>query len=228
MHTGADMMKKFLRDNGLSLVLCAAFLVFWMAQSWFGYLTYAEERREHGLEAPAFGAYIGSSHFWQATSENWESEFLQMGIYVFFASFLYQRGSAESKDPDKSEDCDEAVEAHAHDEGAPTILQKGKALRWLYQYSLGLCFLALFLVSFCLHAFSSYVLAGEEAAQHGRPTPGFWSHMSEPQFWFESMQNWQSEFLAVFAIVVLSIWLRHHASPESKCVWTPHAKTGKS
>lgn len=221
-------MKKFLRDNGLSLVLLALFLLFWAMQSWAGYLVGVKEKADHGRVTDSFTEYLCSGHFWQATAENWESEFLQMGVYVFFASFLFQRGSAESKDPDEHEGCDDPVERHAGDPGAPAALRKGKVIRWLYQYSLGLAFLLLFLLSFIMHARSGYALYREDALQHSESPGTFWEYTRNAEFWFQSMQNWQSEFLAVLAIVVLSIWLRHHASPESKCVWAPHSTTGKA
>ena len=220
-------MKKLLRNNGLSLVLFSLFLAFWALQSWAGYLVDQKERSKHGQAPTGYAVYLCSGHFWQATGENWESEFLQMGIYVFFSSFLFQRGSAESKDPDKGSDCDEPVERHANDPGAPAALRKGKAVRWLYQYSLGLAFLLLFVVSMVLHARGGYDLHKEEALRNGEPPGSFGQFLADAEFWFQSMQNWQSEFLAVFSIVVLSIWLRHHASPESKCVWASHHKTGK-
>lgn len=221
-------MKKFLRNNSLSLVLLALFLLFWGLQSWTGYLVDVREKAEHGQAAESYTEYLCSGHFWQATAENWESEFLQMGVYVFFSSFLFQRGSAESKDPDKHEECDDPVEEHANDPGAPAALRKGKVIRWLYQYSLGLGFLLLFAVSLILHARGGYALHREESLQHGEAPDSFWEFTVDAEFWFQSMQNWQSEFLAVLAIVVLSIWLRHHASPESKCVWASHRHTGKA
>lgn len=220
-------MKKLLKNNGLSLVLLVLFLSFWGLQSWTGFLVDRKERVEHGQDAVGYVNYLGSGHFWQATGENWESEFLQMGAYIFLTSFLYQRGSAESKDPDAPDDCDDPVESHANDPGAPAALRRGKVIRWLYQYSLGLGFLLLFALSFVVHVRGGFALHCEEAIREGKAQGTFWEFAGGAEFWFQSMQNWQSEFLAVFAIVVLSIWLRHHASPESKCVWTPHRKTGK-
>jgi hypothetical protein len=220
-------MKK-LRDCGLSIVLAVCFLILWIAQSWSGFLVDSKYRRDHGRPSLTYSQYIGSGHFWQATGENWESEFLQMGIYVFLGSFLFQRGSAESKDPDAKDEADEPVEKHLNDPGAPAILRKGKCLRWIYSYSLSLAFLFLSAGSFVIHLLGGYAQHREEAAAHGESPQSFGEFLGGAEFWFQSMQNWQSEFLAVFSIVVLTIWLRHHASPESKKVWDSHQTTGKA
>ena len=121
----------------------------------------------------------------------------------------------------------EPVEAQSQEPGAPAMLRKGRGLRWVYQYSLGLAFLLLFAFAFVMHARGGHALHCAESLQRGQNPGTFWQFSTGAEFWFQSMQNWQSEFLAVLAVVVLSIWLRHHASPESKCVWAPHRKTGK-
>jgi hypothetical protein len=220
-------MKKFLRDNSLGLVLAAFFLMFWALQGWSGFLTDAKERRQHHDKSLTFGQYLASGHFWQATGENWESEFLQMGFYVLLSSVLFQRGSAESKDPDEIDEGDEPVSVHALDSGAPKAIRKGAILRWLYSYSLTLAFGVLFLLSFCLHAWGGYEAEKARALREGESPGTLWEFLAGSEFWFQSMQNWQSEFLAVLSIVTLSIFLRHHGSPESKEVWAPHRKTGK-
>jgi hypothetical protein len=220
-------MKKLLRDNSLSLVLALCFAGFWALQSWAGFRTDQRERSDHGEPGVTYGEYLQGGHFWQSTGENWESEFLQMGLYVFLTSFLLQRGSAESKDPDESETCDEPVLDHAQDPDAPAALRKGRLARVLYSYSLSIAFLLLFFVSFALHAWGGFREHQSEAVRHGKDPGTFADFFTGAEFWFQSMQNWQSEFLAVFAIVTLSIYLRHHGSPESKPVWAPHHKTGK-
>jgi hypothetical protein len=219
---------KRLRENGLSLVLAACFLSLWGFQSWAGYLVYNQSLLEHHRPTLTWFQYLGSGHFWQATGENWESEFLQMGIYVWLGSFLFQRGSAESKDPDKKEEGDDRVESHLDDPGAPALLRKGTFLRWIYSYSLSLAFVLLCSVSCAIHAWGGYVQQREEAVTHGEDPDSFWEFVTGAEFWFQAMQNWQSEFLAVFSIVVLTIWLRHHGSPESKKVWDSHQSTGKA
>ena len=155
-----------------------------------------------------FGPYLTSGHFWQATAENWESEFLQMGVYVLITAYLFQKGSAESNDPDKPDK--ESAAGH----------------RWLYRHSLSLAFLALFLLSFAVHGVKGLEKFNEQRAEHGEPPVPLSGYLSDAEFWFESFQNWQSEFLAVLAIVVLSIFLREQNSPESKKLSSPHSETG--
>jgi hypothetical protein len=211
--------RSVVRDNGLSLVLAACFLAFWAAQAEAGHRVENRDRAEKGEAAVSFGAYVASPHFWQATSENWESEFLQMGVYVLFTVFLFQRGSAESKDPDKpAESVDR--EPDPQDPRAPAMVRRGGFSLKLYSSSLTLAFVALFLVAWLVHALSGARLFQQE---HGAPLT---EYLRSSQFWFESFQNWQSEFLAVLSMVVLSIFLRQKGSPESKPVDAPHSKTG--
>lgn len=201
---------KFLRNNGLSIVLGGLFFAFWAGQAVSGWHVSNEERVEHGKGAGGFFEYLGSGHFWQATAENWESEFLQMGAYVMLTCFLYQKGSAESKDPDEPE-----ADSKAEDRG------------FLYRNSLVLAFALLFAASFALHARGGLAESNEERAEHYLPSETMGEFLSGSEFWFQSFQNWQSEFLAVLAIVTLSIFLRQKGSPESKAVGDPDWKTGK-
>lgn len=201
-------MKRFFRNNGLSLVLLGMFLACWIAQSIVGLFVYNDEERAHGSPTISYGAYLESGHFWQATGENWESEFLQMGFYVIFTTFLFQRGSAESNDPDQ------ATEYAA------------KRSNWLYRNSLSLAFLCLFAATFSVHALGGLEEENHSRAEHGLRAESLGEFLSGPEFWFQSFQNWQSEFLAVLSIVVLSIYLRQEGSPESKAVEDPNSKTG--
>lgn len=219
-------MARFFRDNGLSIVLAGFFLLFLVGQSVAGLYQYNEEERSHGGEPVSYVDYLGTSHFGEAVFENWESEFLQMGAYVFLTMFLYQRGSAESKDPDAREDTAAELAAHRDDPDAPWPVRRGGIVLALYKYSLALVFLALFLGSFVGHAVSGLGEYNAEQLEHGEPATTFAGYVGGSRFWFESLQNWQSEFLAVLAIVVLTIWLRADGSPEAKPVWKPHRSTG--
>ena len=147
-----------------------------------------------------------------------------MAMYVLLTVFLYQRGSAESKDPDKKEPVDRKPSPSR--KGAPRVVQHGGLALKLYQNSLGLAFAILFLVSFALHAAGGAGEYSEEQLQHGGDAVGMLEYMATARFWFESFQNWQSEFLAVGSMVVLSVFLRQHGSPESKPVDAPHDQTG--
>ncbi|MRX50968.1 hypothetical protein GI374_11025 [Paracoccus sp. S-4012] len=205
-------MKKFLRDSGLSWALLALFLVSLAGMIWSGWLDAAEEARRHAEAAPSLGQFLTGGDFLSPLFENWESEFLQMAFYVVLTAMLFQRGSAESSDPDDPD--------RPNDEAGPGIGG------WLYAHSLGLTLAALFVASFVLHGWGSWQMAIGDAARHGEAPHGFWAHLGTAGFWFESMQNWQSEFLATLALVVLSIFLRHRGSPESKPVQAPHGQTG--
>jgi hypothetical protein len=219
---------RFLRDNGLSLAFVALFAVSLAGMSVAGFHDYNEEQERHGEPPVSYGQYLAEAHFWEAVTENWESEFLQMGFYVILTAFLFQRGSSESKDPDKEgEDEVDADPFQSRRPDAPwPVRRKGWILK-LYQCSLSLAFLGLFLASFGGHALSGYREQSAERLAHGLPEISLLEYATGATFWFESLQNWQSEFLAVLSMVVLSIFLRQRGSPESKPVDSPHHETGR-
>jgi Domain of unknown function (DUF6766) len=222
-------MRRVFRENGLSIVLASLFLIFWAGQSAVGYREHNNEQREHGQPEVAFGSYLRSAHFWEATAENWESEFLQMFGYVIFTAFLFQKGSSESKDPEKSEPepVDRDPRASRNKPNAPWPVRKGGWVLKLYENSLSLAFLLFFLTSISLHAVAGSAEYNEEQAGHGEAPVSVLQYAGSSRFWFESLQNWQSEFLAIASMVVLSIFLRQRGSPESKPVDTPHWETGE-
>jgi hypothetical protein len=174
----------------------------------------------------AFTQYLQTGAFGEAVFENWESEFLQMGLYVILTVFLFQRGSSESKDPDKKEEVDNEPSHSQQNQNAPLPVRKGGILLRLYNYSLSIAFMGLFFISFAGHAIFGLRAYNDEALEHGQRATTLFGYVSSSQFWFESFQNWQSEFLAILCIVVLSIWLRQKGSPESKPVAAPHSSTG--
>jgi len=220
-------MRRILRNNGLTIVLMILFVFFLGGQAVTGHLEHNEDQREHGQPTMDFGQYLGSSHFLEATMENWESEFLQMFFFVVLTAFLYQKGSAESKDPDKKEEVDrEPVQSRSKNK--PWPVRKGGWVMKLYGYSLSLAFLLMFLVTFVLHAVGGASEYNQDQQEHGKmERVTTLEYMQTSRFWFESMQNWQSEFLAVGSMVALSIFLRQRGSPESKPVDAPHSDTGE-
>lgn len=214
-------MKKFLRRNGLSVVVIALFLVTYLGgQILTGWHVHNDEREEHHEAPLGLGDYLTSAHFWEATAENWESEFLQMFVYVYITAFLFQKGSAESNDPDKPEEKRNVSPA------SPWPVRKGGLWLKVYAHSLSLAFAVLFLISFWVHACSSVRLENEERARLGLGAISLSEHLGGSRFWFESFQNWQSEFLAIGSMILLSIFLREKGSPESKPVEAPHGETG--
>jgi hypothetical protein len=219
-------MRRILRDNGLAIAALGLFLLVWMVgQTWAGHRTYNEEQASHGEPTVGFVEYLTTAHFGEATFENWESEFLQMGAYVLLTVRLTQRGSAESKVPGGDNPVDEDPAGHRHDPDAPWPVRRGGIALRLYQSSLSIAFFVLFGLSFVLHAATGARAFNNEQLAHGGSTVSTVGYMGRSQFWFESLQNWQSEFLAVGAIVVLTIFLRQQGSPESKPVHAPHRST---
>jgi membrane protein implicated in regulation of membrane protease activity len=218
-------MAKFFKNNGLTIALLALFLVSIFGQWIAGWHVENEELTRHGQDAISLGAYTIGPAFLSSVFENWESEFLQMSTYVVLTAMLIQRGSAESRDPDDPPR-DSDLKAQARKPGAPPILMGGDTARWLYGHSLGMALFALFLMSFLLHWWNSAKAAAQEALQHGETPVGVLAYLGDSQLWFESFQNWQSEFLSTAVLIVLSIWLRQRESPESKAVAAPNDETG--
>ena len=216
--------RRFFYENGLSIVLFSCFLAFWAGQALTGHRQHNEDLKEHGQSSIALSEYLRSDHFLEATAENWESEFVQMFAYVLFTVFLYQKGSSESKKPGELEAVDR--EAKRSSKNVPWPVRKGGVILKLYENSLSLTFLLLFLIAFSLHATAGARLYSEEQQLHGSPPVSVSQYLGTSRFWFEALQNWQSEFLAIGSMVVLSIFLRQKGSPESKPVDSPHAQTG--
>ena len=221
-------MHRILRENGLSIVLVLLMVFFLVGQIVAGMLDYNEDQRSHGQHEVNLVSYLATPHFVEATTENWESEFLQMFAFVVLTACLFQKGSAESKKLDEEEPVDRDPRKSRKKKDAPWPVRKGGLALTIYEHSLSLAFLLLFLVSFTLHAISGAREYNADQRQHGNPVQvSTMEYISTSRFWFESFQNWQSEFLAVAAMVLLSIFLRQKGSPESKPVDSPHSETGK-
>lgn len=219
-------MKKFLRENGLSLVFLFLTVVTLAGQLVVGWQEFNDELRDYGREPLALTAYLTSGHCIEAVFENWESEFLQMGLYVLLTVSLYQKGSSESKSLDEPEAVDR--EPSPARKGAPWPVRRGGWVLKLYQNSLSLAFFLLFFVAFWLHALGGVKQYNTEQALKGKAEVlSLWQFLGTSEFWFQSLQNWQSEFLSVLSIVVLSIYLRQKGSPESKPVDAAHDETGE-
>lgn len=219
-------MRKLLRENGLSIVLFVIFFGIQIGLSLVGHRVYNEDQKEHGRPIIGYGPYLLSDHFLEATMENWESEFLQMAAFAIFTAFLFQKGSAESKKLDEEEPVDRDPRGSSGNPDAPWPVRRGGAALVVYEYSLSLALLLLFVLSFGLHAMSGARLYNSEQLAHGGATVGTIGYLGTAQFWFESLQNWQSEFLSIGVMVVLTIFLRQRGSSQSKPVDSPHAETG--
>ena len=213
--------RRIWHDHGLSITLFILFLATMIGQAVAGWGAYNEEQAQHREAAVSFTEYLRTGHFGEATFENFESEFLQMAFYVLLTVGLYQRGSSESKRPDALEMVDLDPRDSPNKESAPWPVRRGGFILVLYENSLSIAFALLFLLSFTLHAVTGLRAHNEEQLAHGEPTMTLMEYVSGAQFWFESFQNWQSEFLSLLAMVVLSIFLRQRGSPESKPVDAP-------
>jgi len=210
-----ERIKRFFFENGLSITVFGIFLISLAGQYVAGLHTYNDLLRAHQKAPIGYADYYRTGHFIEALFENWESEFLQMGVYVLFTAFLYQRGSAESKKLPWRKD------AEPPEKPVPRTLK-----RRFYENSLTLALLGLFIVSFFLHAVGGVQEYNRAQAFHGEPPISLAEFFSTSEFWFESFQNWQSEFLSVGMLVVLSIFLRQKGSPESKPIDAPHDDEG--
>ena len=215
-------MKRFLRENGLSVVLFGLFLVFLAGQSIAGLRVRNDDALSHGGRPIGYLRYLGSGHFVEAVFENWESEFLQMAAFVVLTIGLKQKGSSESKPLREGPE----PRKPRPKPGSPWPVRRGGWIEKVYASSLTIALALLFLVSFGLHVLGGAAEANGERAEHGEPPIGRLEYVGTSRFWFESFQNWQSEFLAVGVLIVFSIFLRQKGSPQSKEVDEPHARTG--
>jgi hypothetical protein len=215
-----------LRENSLSIAMFGLFGVFLVGQALTGWNAYNTEQREHLQSEVGLGNYLSTGHFVEATFENWESEFLQMASYVLLTIWLVQKGSSESKPPggDPAKDADPRSMSDLAQ--APGPVRGGGWQLTLYENSLGIALGLLFVLSFVLHALGGSREYSAEQVAHGRHAVSTMEFVTTSTFWFQSFQNWQSEFVAVGSIVVLTIFLRQRGSPESKPIATSHHDTG--
>jgi hypothetical protein len=224
---GPSRIQQLLRENGLSLAVGALFVICLVGQTLTGMATLNQELSQHAAPTLGLAQYLSSGSFIEATFENWESEFLQMALFVVLTVKLRQKGSSESKPlDDEPHETDEDPAKHRGDRKAPGPVRRGGWQLEIYKHSLTLALFALFAVSFALHAYGGARNHNQEQLLHGDAPISTLGYITTSQFWFESFQNWQSEFLSVLAIVLLSIFLRQIGSPQSKPVAAPHAETG--
>jgi hypothetical protein len=217
--------KGFLYRNGLSLVFTLMFLIAIVGQIFTGMSEHNKELIKDKSAPIGLVEYLSSGHFMQATFENWESEFLQMALFVVLTISLRQQGSSESKKLEGKEEVDR--EPNPRRKNAPWQVKKGGWILKLYKNSLSISLFTLFLLSFCIHFAGSLKDSNEEQRHLGLPPDSVLDYIASSRFWFESFQNWQSEFLSVVAIVVLSIHFRQKGSPQSKPVDAPNEETGE-
>ncbi len=217
-------MKTFFKNNGLCICFLILFIASFSGQVIFGFEEHNKELINEGVNTINLLSYFTSGHFFQSTFENWESEFLQMALFVAATIFLKQKGSSESKKIDEPEEVDRQPDPSKKD--APWPVKKGGFILKIYKHSLTIVLLLLFIMSFIIHFFGSLKDENEQLLRSGKPLETASSYLTDSRFWFESFQNWQSEFLSVFAIIMLSIYLRQIGSSQSKPVDAPNMETG--
>lgn len=218
-------MKRFAKDNALSLVLFGFFLATLFGLGLTGWSQENEELAAHQQAAISLTAYIRSGGFIEAVFENWESEFLQMGALVLLTVWLRQKGAPDSKKLQSKEKVDTSSRYAIIRARGWKRRQKGMQ-EALFANSLSIALFGLFFIAFILHALGGVSAFNEEALQHGETTITVWQYVASSRFWYESFQNWQSEFLSVATLIVLSVFLRQRNSPESKPVGAPNSATG--
>ncbi|MCA8832247.1 DUF6766 family protein [Hymenobacter pini] len=224
-HAPTSPVLRFLYENSLLLVGVLLVLAAMVGQFLMGWHDYNSELEDMNLLPLTIGQYASSGHFLEATFENWESEFLQMGLYVVLTIWLRQRGSSESKKLYEEEEVDKEPDPNKKD--APGPVKRSGWQLFLYRRSLSIAFFLLFFGAIWLHAKGGAEVYSIEQQHEGKPAVTTLEYMATSRFWFESFQNWQSEFLSIVSIVGLSIFLRQHGSPESKPVDAAHSDTGK-
>jgi hypothetical protein len=221
-------MRRALRDNSLSICFLGLFVAALAGQAFAGWRQFNETAGEHGEETISLGRYLTSSSFGQAVLENWQSEYLQFTLYILLTVWFLQRGSPESKPPgEEGGQSDEAqlVGEHAPPDG-PRWARVGGLRTRLYSNSLVIVMAAIWLLSWFGQSVTGWSEYNSDQLTHDQPTVGWSGYLATSQFWESTLQNWQSEFLAVGSMAVLSIYLRQRGSPESKRVGDPHHKTG--
>ena len=223
-------MRRFLRENSLSLFFLVLFLVSVLGQSFAGQHDYNAEQAEHGAQAASWSHYAVSSEFWSAVMENWQSEFLQFSFFIAATIWLLQKGSNESKPLGNSgleSDQQQKIGAYAP-QNAPRWAKTRHWRTTLYSNSLLIVMTAIFFLTWTAQSIASWNVFNEDQRDHGEAAIGWFAYLLNPDFWEQTLQNWQSEFLAVGTMAVFTIYLRQRGSPESKPVGATHSETGTS
>jgi hypothetical protein len=219
-------MRRLLRENGLAITMFGLFLASLIPMSISGHRSHNADLRDHRRAPITYVRYLWSGDFVEGVFENWESEFLQMGSFVLLTVWLSQKGSPESKEP-QAESPQDADPRRARNPDRPWPVRRGGVVLKVYEHSLALALFLLFFGSFAMHAIGGAAAFNESQRAHGGRTVSTIGFVGTSEFWYQSFQNWQSEFLSVGGLTVLAIFLRQRGSPESKPVAAPHRKTGE-
>ncbi|GAA0472520.1 hypothetical protein Aca07nite_75070 [Actinoplanes capillaceus] len=221
-------MRRALRENSLGLVFGLLFLIVLVAQGFAGHADVNQQQIAAGLEPIGLGRYLTSASFAADVAENWQSEYLQFFLYILLTVWLVQKGSPESKKPGeegRESDREQKVGPYATGD-SPAWAHAGGLRRALLSNSLGLVMGLLFAGSWLAQSIAGAAAFNERQLRDLQEPVTWAEYLTEPDFWSRTLQNWQSELLAVASMVILSIYLRQRGSPESKPVGAPHDATG--
>lgn len=225
---------RFVKNSSLSFFFFGILLLSLAFQAIVGHDLYNDEEESHAAlngEEPqlvSLGRYVFTSHFGRSVMENWQSEYLQFTLFIVATVWLLQRGSPESKELDRAgTESDERQKVGGYAQQNSPAWAKARGLRlWLLSNSLLLVMGLVFALSWFAQSVTGWSEFNVNAAEHGEATASWLGYVGSSNFWFDTLQNWQSEFLAVGSMAVLSIYLRQRGSPESKPVGSPHTATG--
>ena len=221
-------MRKFIRDQSLSLFFLAIFLAALVGQAIAGWHLHNEEAASHGEGSISLFRYVTGSDFGNAVMENWQSEYLQFLLFMLATVWLLQRGSPESKELGKAgreSEREQKIGKHA-DRRSPLWARTGGIRTAIYSNSLLIAMAIIFAGSWFAQSVTGWTEFNAEQASHGIDKVGWWTYVGSSTFWESTLQNWQSEFLAVGSFAILAVYLRQRGSPESKPVGEAHEATG--
>jgi Domain of unknown function (DUF6766) len=221
-------VRRFAYENGITLSFLLLFLLSLVGQAIAGFHSFNQDQIQHNSSTVGFGDYLTSSAFGQAVMENWQSEYLQFTLFIFLTIWLVQRGSPESKELGKEgveSDQQQRVGGYAPRKG-PSWARRGGPLTWVYSNSLVFVMAAIWVGSWFAQSVTGRVQFNAERFDHHQDAVSWISYVGNAHFWEQTLQNWQSEFLAIASMAILAVYLRQRGSPESKPVGTPHDSTG--
>jgi hypothetical protein len=221
-------VRKFAKHNSLSLFFLALFLLAVVFQAIAGHADFNEDQARHGDPSMSLGRYVVSSEFGTALLENWQSEYLQFTLFILATVWFLQRGSPESKELHKAgreSDEDQLVGRHSRPE-SPRWAKVAGWRRRIYENSLLIVMAAIWLGSWFAQSVTGVSEYNTERLDHNQLPISWFEYLGRPDFWEKTLQNWQSEFLAVGSMAILAVYLRQRGSPESKPVGAPHHTTG--
>jgi hypothetical protein len=223
-------MRQFAKENGLSLFFGALFLLTLGGQSFAGQHNHNAVMVAHGGQQLSWWHYLASPDFGGAVMENWQSEFLQFSLFIAATVWLVQKGSNESKrleDAGRESDEKQKIGHHAS-EGGPSWAKTDGLRTRLYENSLLIVMTLIFFGTWLGQSLNNWRVFNQEQEEHAASPVSWGRYLLDPDFWEKTLQNWQSEFLAIGSMAVFTVYLRQRGSPESKPVGAPHDETASS